>query len=45
VFRTQLDDALEERTTEAPRLLNSIYDSFVSRYGALSSRDNLRAFS
>ena len=45
VFRTQLDDAPEERIIEARKLLNSIYDSFVSRYGALSSRDNLRAFS
>jgi N12 class adenine-specific DNA methylase len=45
VFRTQLDDAPEERITEARKLLNTIYDSFVSRYGALSSRDNLRAFS
>jgi len=44
VFRTQLDDAPEERIVEARKLLNTIYDSFVARYGALSSRDNLRAF-
>jgi hypothetical protein len=44
VFRTQLEDAPEERIIGARRLLNSIYDSFVSRYGALSSRDNCRAF-
>ena len=44
VFRTQLDDAPEERISEARKLLNSIYDSFVARYGALSSRDNCRAF-
>ena len=45
VFRTQLEDAPEERIIEARKLLNSIYDSFVARYGALSSRDNIRAFS
>jgi N12 class adenine-specific DNA methylase len=45
VFRTQLEDAPEERITEARKLLNNIYDSFVARYGALSSRDNRRAFS
>jgi N12 class adenine-specific DNA methylase len=44
VFRTQLEDAPEERITEARRLLNTIYDSFVARYGSLSSRDNRRAF-
>jgi N12 class adenine-specific DNA methylase len=45
VFRTQLEDAPEQRTIDARKVLNSIYDSFVSRYGALSSRDNIRAFS
>ena len=30
VFRTQLDDAPEERIAEARLLLNDIYDSFVS---------------
>jgi N12 class adenine-specific DNA methylase len=44
VFRTQLDDAPEERIAEARLLLNDIYDSFVSRYGPLSSRDNVKAF-
>ena len=44
VFRTQLEDAPEERIIEARKLLNSIYDSFVARYGPLSSRENLRAF-
>src|ERR1035437_9450918 len=49
VFRTQLDDAppddaQEERIAEARLLLNDIYDSFVSRYGPLSSRDNVKAF-
>ena len=45
VFKTQLEDAPEETIVEARQLLNNIYDSFVARYGALSSRDNLRAFS
>jgi N12 class adenine-specific DNA methylase len=45
VFRTQLQDAPEETIVEARKLLNSIYDSFIARYGALSSRDNMRAFS
>jgi N12 class adenine-specific DNA methylase len=44
VFRTQLDDAPEERITETRLLLNDIYDSFVSRYGPLSSRENVKAF-
>jgi N12 class adenine-specific DNA methylase len=44
VFRTQLEDAPDDRIIEARKLLNTIYDSFVARYGALSSRDNLRAF-
>jgi hypothetical protein len=33
VFRTQLEDAPEDKITEARRLLNLLYDSFVSRYG------------
>ena len=44
VFKTQLDDAPDERITEARRLLNDLYDSFVRRYGALSSRENFKAF-
>ncbi len=44
VFRTQLDDAPEERITEARQLLNDLYDSFVHRHGALSSRENVKAF-
>jgi N12 class adenine-specific DNA methylase len=44
VFRTQLDDEPEERIAGARRLLNQIYDSFVSRYGPLSSRENVKAF-
>jgi len=45
VFRTQLEDLAEEQIIEARKLLNSIYDSFVARYGAISNRENSRAFS
>jgi N12 class adenine-specific DNA methylase len=44
VFRTQLEDAPEESILEARKLLNSIYDSFVARFGPLSGRENSRAF-
>ena len=44
VFRTQLDDAPDESIAEARKLLNELYDSFVGRYGPLSSRDNVKAF-
>jgi N12 class adenine-specific DNA methylase len=44
VFKTQLDDAPEGDIVEARRLLNRMYDVFVSRYGAVSSRENIRAF-
>ncbi len=44
VFKTQLEDAPEERIIEARKLLGSLYDSFTYRYGPLSSRENLRAF-
>jgi N12 class adenine-specific DNA methylase len=44
VFRTQLDDAPEDEIVGARRRLNDIYDSFVSRYGPLSSRENVKAF-
>ena len=44
VFKTQLDDAPEDRISEARKLLNQIYDNFVWRFGPLSSRDNIRAF-
>ena len=33
-----------ERIAEARKLLNDIYDSFVCRYGPLSSRENIKAF-
>ena len=44
VFQSQLDDAPEESITEARKLLCSTYDSFVARYGPVSSRENVRAF-
>jgi N12 class adenine-specific DNA methylase len=44
VFRTQLDDAPDERIAEARKLLNELYDSFTGRYGPLSSRENVKAF-
>ena len=44
VFQTQLDDAPEDRIVEARQRLNSVYDSFVRRFGPLSSRDNVKAF-
>jgi N12 class adenine-specific DNA methylase len=44
VFQTQLEDAPEERITEARRQLNEVYDSFVLRYGPLWSRENVGAF-
>jgi N12 class adenine-specific DNA methylase len=45
VFKTQLEDAAEERIIEARKLLSDLYDAFIARYGALCSRDNIRAFS
>src|SRR5260370_751087 len=44
VFRTQLEDAREGHIVEARKLLNSLYDAFLARYGPLSSRDNRSAF-
>jgi N12 class adenine-specific DNA methylase len=44
VFKTQLEDATEERIIEARKLLGNLYDAFVARHGPLSSRENLRAF-
>ena len=44
VFRTQLEDAPEQRITEARQLLNQIYDRFSRNYGPIHSRDNIRAF-
>jgi len=44
VFRTQLADAPDETIAEARRHLNRIYDSFASRFGPLSAKENVRAF-
>jgi N12 class adenine-specific DNA methylase len=44
VFRTQLEDAPKERITEARKTLGALYDSFVARYGPISSRENVKAF-
>ncbi len=44
VFQTQLDDAPEERISEARKRLNEIYDDYVRRHGPLSSRENIKAF-
>jgi N12 class adenine-specific DNA methylase len=44
VFRTQLADAADGTIAEARRHLNRTYDSYVSRFGPLSARENVRAF-
>jgi len=44
VFRTQLADAADSTIAEARRHLNGTYDSFVSRFGPLSARENVKAF-
>jgi len=44
VFQTQLEDASEERITEARHVLGAVYDSFVARYGPISARENVKAF-
>ena len=44
VFQTQLEDAPEKRITEARQALGAVYDSFVARYGPVSSRENVKAF-
>jgi N12 class adenine-specific DNA methylase len=43
-LQTQLEDAPEQRITEARHLLNRAYDSFVRSQGPISSRENIRAF-
>jgi N12 class adenine-specific DNA methylase len=45
VFLTQLSDASGEAIVEARRHLNRTYDSFVSRFGPLNARENVKAFS
>jgi N12 class adenine-specific DNA methylase len=44
LFQTQLEDSPEERMTEAREALGTVYDSFVARYGPVSSRENIKAF-
>lgn len=43
VFRTQLADSAEQTIAEARRHLNHTYDSFVSRFGPLSAKENVKA--
>jgi N12 class adenine-specific DNA methylase len=43
VFRTQLADAPEESIVKARRHLNQTYDFFVSRFGPLNARENVKA--
>src|SRR5271154_6271939 len=44
VFRTQLSDGADRNIVEARNQLNRTYDFFVSRYGPLNARDNVKAF-
>ena len=44
VFRTQLSDAPDQDIAEARRHLNRTYDSFVSRFGPLNAKENVKAF-
>ncbi len=44
VLRTQLADSADEEIVEGRRQLNSIYDHFVSRFGAINESANRRAF-
>ena len=44
VFNTQLQDAPEDKIVQARQLLGGMYGSFVSRFGPLSSSENIRAF-
>jgi N12 class adenine-specific DNA methylase/phospholipid N-methyltransferase len=44
VLLTQLADRTEDEIVEARRQLNSIYDHFVSRFGAINDSPNRRAF-
>jgi N12 class adenine-specific DNA methylase len=44
VLRTQLIDSTENEIVEARRQLNSFYDHFVSRFGAINDSPNRRAF-
>ncbi len=44
VFRTQLSDGDDRNIVEARNHLNRTYDFFVSRYGPLNARENVKAF-
>ena len=44
VFRTQLSDAADGTIVEARSHLNRTYDFFVSRFGPLNARENVKAF-
>jgi N12 class adenine-specific DNA methylase len=44
VFRTQFADAPDESIVKARRHLNQTYDFFVSRFGPLNARENVKAF-
>ena len=44
VFATQLNDAPDFEITRARLELNRVYDNYTRRYGPLSSRENVRAF-
>ena len=44
VLHTQLADRTEDEIVEARRQLNSFYDHFVSRFGAINDSPNRRAF-
>ena len=44
VFRTQLSDGDDRNIVDARNHLNRTYDFFVSRYGPLNARENLKAF-
>ncbi len=44
VFRTQLSDADDRSIVEARSNLNRSYDYFVSRFGPLNARENVKAF-
>ena len=44
VFRTQLADVSDESIVKARRHLNQTYDFFVSRFGPLNARENVKAF-
>ncbi len=44
VFRTQLAEDSDESIVKARRHLNQTYDFFVSRFGPLNARENVKAF-